>query len=264
MSALGEAVRGRFVALMRASPKVKKLLADIADDASMAKVEELSGITGTLLKRALGELVTSANFPVGDVAEILSIIAPALETNHGVIARVAAQVQKSINASQGNSMRAVVPRYDRRTAMNIAGRMANYETYEEAEWMLDEPIETASVNESDEAFRANAERQRRFGKKLIVVRTADSGACPWCESLAGTYDYDEVRDKSSPVWQRHNNCFCEIEVVEDPNQPDSYDDFYREDEERSERIAEAKQREREEEAGETAARYKRIQRSKQH
>lgn len=264
MSELGEMIRGIFVQKLRKSKDVKRIMTELAEEASHSGIEELSGVTGTLLRQAFEEVISELNFPVGDVSQILGMIAPALETNHTIVTEAAASAQKVINASQGTNLKAVIPKFDKKTAMNVAAKMAKAETYEDAKWMLDGPIESMAMEPADLAVRTNAEKQRRLGFKKIVIRTCEPGACEWCQMLEGTYDYDEVRDKGNPVWQRHARCLCEIEVVDDPNQPYEPDDWYAADEEqRDYRVRSSEEAAAEAGRQEAAARAKRIARSRQ-
>ena len=67
----------------------------------------------------------------------------------------------------------------------------------------------------DQAIKDNADVQSGAGLHPKIVRTAEAHCCKWCDDLAGTYDYDDVRATGDPVWARHDNCRCLIEYVAD-------------------------------------------------
>lgn len=257
---LGEDIRGVFTSLLQKDPRIKQLLKLLSseDTASDILAEEFSVKSGTLLAKAFDMVVGEDNFPVGDVSALLGMIAPAMETNWNVVAQATARTQKMRNEAQGVGLKAVRGQFDRGSAMNLAGKMANYESYEDAKWLLGEPMETYSAGIADDTFRRNAERSYRLGKPVKVIRTCEDGACEWCQSLAGEYDYAEVRDKSNPVWTRHARCLCEIETIyeEGAGPPVDIDE-----EDRSDRIAADQRAERERTRSEEQARAARIARS---
>jgi hypothetical protein len=62
----------------------------------------------------------------------------------------------------------------------------------------------------DEAVRANADFQWKAGLEPKVTRLAKYDCCKWCQSLEGTYRYEDVSDSGNDVWRRHKNCKCLI------------------------------------------------------
>ena len=122
-------------------------------------------------------------------------------------------VQRALNQDGNIGMNAVMPQFDRSGAYNLVGRMAKYDTFEDAEFLLDEPVKTSALNVTDETLRQNADFQYKSGLKPKIVRTAESDACDWCKELEGEYDYEEVKDRNNPVYQRHNNCVCEVTYI---------------------------------------------------
>ena len=62
----------------------------------------------------------------------------------------------------------------------------------------------------DDFVRENADFQSNAGLTVIVQRIADAKCCKWCSNLAGSWLYDQVRDRGNDIWKRHNNCHCQI------------------------------------------------------
>jgi hypothetical protein len=46
--------------------------------------------------------------------------------------------------------------------------------------------------------------------------------CPWCENLAGTYDYADVKATGSDVYRRHENCRCIVTYQQGANRQDAW------------------------------------------
>ena len=65
----------------------------------------------------------------------------------------------------------------------------------------------------DDHIRHNADKRFRAGMGPKIVRTAAFNCCSWCSSLAGTYDYEDVRDTGNDVFRRHERCKCIVDYV---------------------------------------------------
>ena len=63
----------------------------------------------------------------------------------------------------------------------------------------------------DDSVHDNAGVQYVAGLDPTLTRTATAKCCKWCDQLAGTYDYEKVRNKGNDVWKRHKNCHCIID-----------------------------------------------------
>lgn len=211
MSTISEDIKAGLISKLQNDPELKKILKRIRENGGDYKdAEKYASRAGQLLTAVLQKSISSANFPVGSVNEIASMIIPAMELNYNAVTQVTGMVQKALNKDGGIGMNSVKPEFDRSNALNLVGRMAKYESFEDAAWMLEEPVQTAALGVTDNTLRKNADFQYKAGMKPKIIRTCESDACEWCQMLAGEYDYEEVKDRSNPVWQRHNNCYCEI------------------------------------------------------
>ncbi|MCD8021238.1 MAG: hypothetical protein LUF92_17185, partial [Clostridiales bacterium] len=63
-------------------------------------------------------------------------------------------------------------------------------------------------------MKENADFHYQSGLHPKIIRRANSGACKWCLALAGTYNYEDVKNTGNDVFRKHNNCKCS--VVYDP------------------------------------------------
>lgn len=126
------------------------------------------------------------------------------------IAQVTATIQDALNGAAEIGLRAIVPELNSDQLTGIITGIVNAESYEHnVEEFMDQ---LASMMEGyvDDFARENADFQHEAGLSPTVQRIADAKCCSWCAQLAGTYDYDDVRDAGNDVWKRHNNCHCQI------------------------------------------------------
>ncbi len=126
------------------------------------------------------------------------------------VAQVAAAIQDALNEAAEIGLRAIIPELNDDQLTGIITGIVNAESYEHnIEEFMDQ---LASMLEGyvDDFVRENAEFQHEAGLSPTVQRIADANCCSWCSRLAGTYNYDDVSDKGNEVWQRHNNCHCQI------------------------------------------------------
>lgn len=209
-----ENIKQTFLSALQRDPELKKILKSIKENGGdYTDAEKYAARAGKLLTAALQANISASNFPVGSVSEIASLIVPAMELDYKAVSQVTGMVQKALNKDGGIGMNPIIPEFNQSAAYNLVGRMANYESFEDAAWMLEEPMQTASLGVVDDTLKKNADFQYKSGLRPRIIRTCESGACEWCQMLEGEYDYEEVKDRSNPVWQRHNNCECEITYV---------------------------------------------------
>lgn len=210
-----EKMRGQYEHRFRNDQKLKRIRKKLQNGANQAAAQEYAVAAGEILSDVLKENVTADLFgeTMPDAATLAGLIIPMMEQNYTHVVSAASASQKYMNSEGNLGMKPIEPEFDRNAAMNIVGRMANYDSFEDAEWLMDEPIRTNSQHIADESLRENAEFQYRSGLKPKIVRTCESDACEWCQMLEGEYDIDEITGKDDPVYQRHNNCQCEITFV---------------------------------------------------
>ena len=210
MSDLGEEIVKQYIARVQGDKKLREIARTIRNGGGYADAEQYAVRAGEVLSEVFHDNITADNFPVGSVNDIYQLIAPSIKMNYEANSQAVALVQKHLNTEGGIGMNPIPTQYDDNATMNIVGRMAKYESYEDAEFMLDQPMVTNSLGTVDKALHENADFQYKSGLKPKIVRTCEADACEWCQDLEGEYDYDEVKDHNNPVFQRHNNCACEI------------------------------------------------------
>lgn len=60
---------------------------------------------------------------------------------------------------------------------------------------------------ADDYIRENAEFREEAGLKCYLTRYNSGKCCPWCDKLAGRYDYETAPED---IFQRHDNCDCVV------------------------------------------------------
>lgn len=192
--------------LARLSEKVGKGIANYKDVATVA--ERVGNHSAKSLKKVLTADAVPGGVMTWNVAE--KTVGRQARLQYDLISETAVTVQKSLNQKAGLGLRAVVGDFDEDNIREILGRLSSGESLKDLAWILDDPIVRNAMSVADSAIRANADLERRSGMRPTVTRIPEYGACAWCEDLAGTYDYDDVRDRGNEVWLRHNNCRCHI------------------------------------------------------
>lgn len=87
------------------------------------------------------------------------------------------------------------------------------ERFDDVAFMLDKPVVNFTRAVLDDAVEVNVDFQAKVGLDVKIVRTPRGRVtCDWCKSVAGTYDYEDVRH-GHDVWKRHTDCDCKIELV---------------------------------------------------
>lgn len=200
---------------------------------------------GELLSQALKHRVSAKDLPDGklyyNIAE--KLLGPLLKENHELISYAARITQQSLNKAAGLGVKAVVPKLDQERLNELFNLAASYDSFEDAAWVLGEPVVTYSQSVVDDAIRENVEYHGKAGLHPTVTRIAESGCCKWCSGLAGKYDYPVDRE----VYRRHNRCRCL--VLYDPGDGEKQDVHSKisYDSVRDARIARAQEIEREKE-----------------
>jgi len=161
-------------------------------------------VTGNVLKKHQPE----------DLAEwdLEDLIPGTLGLNHNMVAAACLEAQTNLNKKARLGMKPQLPEFDGNRAFGLVAAVK--ERGEIGPAFYDQ-VTNFSQNVVDESIRENARLQSGAGLHPVVVRTAEANCCRWCDEVAGTYDYEEVRDTGSDVWRRHDNCRCLIEYITD-------------------------------------------------
>lgn len=173
---------------------------------SYREAEEYAARLGEMLAKAYQETITPDLLPDGRIDEELAeaLIRQLLSQNYEEAARVAAQVQTSLNRSAGLGMKGLQPKVNKGRIDDLIKKTASYDSYEKQAWMLDEPIVNCTQSAVEETIRKNADAHFKSGLHPKIKRTSVGGCCEWCNNLAGTYDYPVPKE----IYRRHERCRC--------------------------------------------------------
>ena len=167
---------------------------------------------GQLLSASFKKHITPETLPHGrmyyNIAE--RILNETLKQDHELIATAAEAVQNSLNENAGIGIKAIKPKVNQSRIDNLIDKVSNAESFDDVAWVLDEPVVNFSQSVVDAAIKLNVDFQGKAGLPAKVVRTATSGACEWCQEVAGEFTYPDVPEDT---WRRHTKCGCIIDYT---------------------------------------------------
>ena len=178
---------------------------------------------GEILANVYQETLSSSVLPNGKMYWNIAqkVIKEPLVNNYTLTANASMQAVDATNKRYGVNIKAQKPTLGSDRISNIANKVVQYDSYDDAAYMLGEPVKNFSRSVVDDTVHENADFQAKAGVDVKIVRTMTGReTCDWCRARAGTYKYENVRDTGNDVWQRHDYCDCRIEYV---SSKESYD-----------------------------------------
>lgn len=166
---------------------------------------------GDLLGRVLRR-----HAPVNGISDwdVESLIPGVLGADHNMVIAVTNQVQANMNAVAGIYMRVQTPAFNGNRAYGIVTELLNNPEFVNIERSFYDQLTNFSMSVVDDAIRDNAAVQSAAGYSVHIKRTAEYGACAWCEDVAGVYDFASARETvGNDLWKRHENCRCTIDYT---------------------------------------------------
>lgn len=168
---------------------------------------------GNVLKDVFKDIIKSDVLPDNkmyyDVAK--GILEPSLKNNYDLVVGYAGDVQDVLNRKAGINISKQIPKINQERIDNLVEKISEYDSFEDAKWLLDEPVVNFTQSIVDDVVKENVEFQYQSGLKPKIIRREAGSCCEWCSKLAGTYDYPEGVPKD--VWRRHRFCRCTVEYV---------------------------------------------------
>lgn len=218
--ALARIIAG-FNSGMSDSRKIKSISEKIASGKATyadayAYARESGRIMTGSMKKHIPEVLTDGKL-FREAAE--KVIGEPMRINGKKVSKTAAEIQTGINEQAGIGMNGIEVGLNDDQITGIITGIANAGSYDQGSGRMFDQVENFMEGVVDDAVRENADFQYRAGLDPKVIRTAAGKCCKWCDNLAGTYKYEDVRDKGNDVWRRHRNCHCTIEY--DPGQKSS-------------------------------------------
>ena len=230
------ALREFFYGKCNSDKKLQSIAQKLAEG-MYSDAHDYSVRVGELLSEAFSEVLTEEIYPELTQEIARQIIPSLLGSDHRMISDACVTVQEHLNQNAGIGLKAIEPEFDVSRAYDLADKYVSYDNHEKAKWVLGEPVENYSQSVVDDSIRRNADFQWKAGMSPKIVRKAESGACKWCRSLAGAYDYADVRDVGNDVYRRHENCRCEVTYDPgDGKRQDTHSKIWIDDAERDRRV----------------------------
>ncbi|MDU5952904.1 MAG: hypothetical protein E6Z06_08555 [Clostridiales bacterium] len=165
---------------------------------------------GQLLADAFGSEIEPGVLPDDKMYYNIAkrIIGPSLQYNYDLVGDYARDVQTLLNEQAGLSIKGIKPEINQDRIAGIINKISNYKTFDQAKWLLDEPVVNFSQSVVDDTVKANADFQYKAGLKPKIIRTEAGNCCDWCKGLAGVYAYPDV---PKDVYRRHRFCRCTVD-----------------------------------------------------
>lgn len=126
-----------------------------------------------------------------------------------IVSSATAEIQTALNKRAGVSIRGATAAVNKGRVDGMVGLMTGDE-YQKLTPMLGQCADNIMRASVDTTAWRNAAINSGVGLEMTVERIPDEGACEWCLERAGVFNYDEVKDRGSPVWERHRDCGCII------------------------------------------------------
>ena len=206
-------MRKEFQKRIRSDPEIKSIRKLIEAGAEYPTAEKYATRAGQLLSEVMKEYISPDLFSQLDKidpAELAHYVTPMLNRGYDYVSAASMAVQNFMNEKFGIGLKAVASEFDHSAAMNIVGKMCEYDNFEDSLYMLDEPVVQNLLKVVTDTMHENLQMQSDYGLESTVIRTAEGSACPWCKARAGKFNYSDVSGKGDDVWMRHNDCRCEI------------------------------------------------------
>lgn len=209
-----EDIKEPFLEALRADKRAAYLIKEIeAGRGTYEMASEYAARVGDDLAKVLKKRAPLMNIDEWDVE---NLIPKSLGLDHSIVVYACENVQTGLNKDAGLGIKVQVPKFDSDRAWGLVKELKDNPEFTNIEASFWDQLGNFSQNIVDDAIKANADVITDAGVRAYVVRATEAGACPWCDEVAGIYDYDEVKH-GGDVWRRHDNCRCTIEFFTERN-----------------------------------------------
>lgn len=209
-------IRTGFQNEFNSDKKITALYKKISDGSiSFIDANEFSIRVGEILSRQFKKRISADILPDGKMYYNIAkkVIAPALGDDYKLISDVCENIQRNIYSANMLGLKPIPTGVNTSRVNGIAWKMSEYDKFDDAAWLLGEPIINFSQSIVDEFIQVNTQFQYESGLDPKIIRTVVSGCCEWCQGLAGTYNYEDVSNTGNNVFRRHNRCRCTVDYV---------------------------------------------------
>lgn len=208
-----EAVAKDFKKKYSSSKEINRLLVKIEKGtATHTDSYQFTQKVSDFLNYAIKKNMTGSTLPNGKLYYHIAedVLTPLLKNNHALVTNYAKDVQTILNVKDDIPFKGVTAKVNTDRIEGICSEFSRADMFEETQQELADTIENYSLSSVDDTIKENARFLNNLGYHEVVERRAESGACKWCRSLDGTYDYSPNMDNT--VFKRHKRCKCTIDV----------------------------------------------------
>lgn len=164
------------------------------------------------LNKAINGNMTGNTLPNGKLYYHIAeeVLTPLLNNNHVLATNYAKDVQTILNSKDDIPIKGRVAKINADRVEGICSEYSRADTFEATKDELNASIENYTLSSVDDTILENTKLLNNLGYHEVVERVSDVGACKWCRSLEGVYDYSPSMDNT--VFKRHKRCRCTIDI----------------------------------------------------
>lgn len=208
---LKEKIQTSFQSNMMRDRRIAQISKRIRDGtATFVDGHDYAERLGESLSKALISNLNEENLPDGRLYYNIAkrTVTPALRNNYELTNEAAEQIQSIIDSGLGIGLKSVIAEFPESRIKGLIDKMTTEGiSLEDALIWLGEPIINNSEAFFDDFIDSNAKFRTEAGLKATITRIAEANCCPWCDSLAGTYEYGSAPDD---IYRRHQYCRCTV------------------------------------------------------
>lgn len=208
---LNEKIQTSFQSNMMRDRRIAQISKRIRDGtATFVDGHDYAERLGESLSKALISNLNEENLPDGRLYYNIAkrTVTPALRNNYELTNEAAEQIQSNIDSGLGIGLKSVKAEFPESRIKGLINKMTTEGiSLEDALIWLGEPIINNSEAFFDDFIDSNAKFRTEAGLKATITRIAEANCCPWCDSLAGTYEYGSAPDD---IYRRHQYCRCTV------------------------------------------------------
>ena len=208
---LNEKIQTSFQSNMMRDRRIAQISKRIRDGtATFVDGHDYAERLGESLSKALISNLNEENLPDGRLYYNIAkrTVTPALQNNYELTNEAAEQIQSIIDSGLGIGLKSIKADFPESRIKGLIDKMTTEGiSLEDALIWLGEPIINNSEAFFDDFIDSNAKFRTEAGLKATITRIAEANCCPWCDSLAGTYEYGSAPDD---IYRRHQYCRCTV------------------------------------------------------
>ena len=208
---LNEKIQTSFQSNMMRDRRIAQISKRIRDGtATFVDGHDYAERLGESLSKALISNLNEENLPDGRLYYNIAkrTVTPALRNNYELTNEAAEQIQSIIDSGLGIGLKSVKAEFPESRIKGLIDKMTTEGiSFEDALIWLGEPIINNSEAFFDDFIDSNAKFRTEAGLKATITRIAEANCCPWCDSLAGTYEYGSAPDD---IYRRHQYFRCTV------------------------------------------------------